>query len=47
VLAAMGVDRDLAQGSLRLTLGYSSTAADVDLALDAVPAAVARLRRFG
>ena len=32
---------------LRLTLGYSSTAADVDLALDAVPAAVARLRRFG
>ncbi|HUP72551.1 MAG TPA: cysteine desulfurase family protein [Acidimicrobiales bacterium] len=47
VLAAMGVDRHLAQGSLRLTLGYSSTAADVDLALDAVPAAVARLRRFG
>ena len=41
VLAAMGVDRELAQGSLRLTLGYSSTAADVDLALDAVPAAVA------
>jgi cysteine desulfurase len=47
VLAAMGVDRRLAQGSLRLTLGYSSTAADVDLALDAIPAAVARLRRFG
>jgi cysteine desulfurase len=47
VLAAMGVDRTVAQGSLRLTLGYSSTAADVDLALDAVPAAVARLRRFG
>jgi cysteine desulfurase len=43
----MGVARDLAQGSLRLTLGYSSTAADVDLALDAVPAAVARLRLFG
>ena len=47
VLAAMGVDRELAQGSLRLTLGYSSTTADVDLALDVVPAAVARLRRFG
>ena len=47
VLAAMGVDRAVAQGSLRLTLGYSSTAADVDLALDVVPAAVARLRRFG
>jgi cysteine desulfurase len=47
VLAAMGTSRELARGSLRLTLGYSSTAADVDLALDVVPAAVARLRRFG
>ena len=47
VLAAMGVDRQLAQGSLRLTLGYSSTDRDVDLALDTIPAAVARLRRFG
>ena len=47
VLAAMGVDRRLAQGSLRLTLGYSSTDGDVDLALDTIPAAVARLRRFG
>jgi cysteine sulfinate desulfinase/cysteine desulfurase-like protein len=47
VLAAMGVDRHLAQGSLRLTLGYSSTEHDVALALDTIPAAVARLRRFG
>jgi cysteine desulfurase len=47
VLAAMGVDRALAQGSLRLTLGYSSTDADVALAIDAIPPAVARLRRFG
>ena len=46
MLAAMGVDRTLAQGSLRLTLGYSSMAADVDLALDAIPPAVARLRQF-
>jgi cysteine desulfurase len=46
VLAAMGVDRTLAQGSLRLTLGFSSTAADVALALDAIPPAVARLRQF-
>jgi cysteine desulfurase len=46
VLAAMGVPRDLAAGSLRLSLGWASTDADVDLALDAVPPAVARLRRF-
>lgn len=46
VLAAMGIDRRLAAGSLRLSLGWSSTDADVDLALDAVPAAVERLRVF-
>ena len=44
VLAAMGVGRELATGSLRLSLGHNSTDADVDAALDAVPAAVARLR---
>ena len=44
VLAAMGVPRELAKGSLRLSLGWSSTDADVDLALDVVPRAVARLR---
>lgn len=47
VLAAMGFDRDLAFGSLRLSLGYDTTEADVDLALDAVPAAVERLRQHG
>ncbi|WP_436793092.1 cysteine desulfurase family protein [Actinospongicola halichondriae] len=46
VLAAMGVDRAVAEGSLRLSLGWSSTDADVDLAIDAVPAAVERLRLF-
>ncbi len=45
VLAAMGIDRDLAAGSLRLSLGWNSTDADVDAALAAVPAAVERLRR--
>jgi cysteine desulfurase len=45
VLAAMGVSRALAQGSLRLSLGWPSTEADVDLALDAVPDGVAQLRR--
>ena len=37
VLAAMGVDRELAKGSLRLTLGYASTADDIGRALDVVP----------
>lgn len=46
VLAAMGIDRTVAEGSLRLSLGWSSTDADVDLAVDAVPAAVERLRLF-
>lgn len=44
VLAAMGVPRDLARGSLRLSLGWTSTDADVDLALDVIPRAVAQLR---
>ena len=44
VLAAMGVDADLALGSLRLSLGWPTTDADVDAALAAVPAAAARLR---
>ncbi|MGF1596477.1 MAG: cysteine desulfurase family protein [Acidimicrobiales bacterium] len=44
VLAAMGLSRQLAFGSLRLSLGYDTTDADIDAALDAVPAAVARLR---
>lgn len=44
VLAAMGLSRELAFGSLRLSLGYSTTDDDVDVTLAAVPAAVARLR---
>jgi cysteine desulfurase len=44
VLAAMGMARSRAGGSLRLSLGPATTDADVDLALGAVPAAVARLR---
>ncbi|HEX2576326.1 MAG TPA: cysteine desulfurase family protein [Aquihabitans sp.] len=47
VLAAMGVAPALAEGSLRLSLGWCSTEADVDAALVAVPAAVARLRGDG
>ncbi len=47
VLSAMGFDRALAFGSLRLSLGYASTDDDVDAALAAVPPAVARLRARG
>ena len=44
VLAAMGVPRELAVGSLRLSLGWATTEDDVDRALEVVPAAVAQLR---
>ena len=35
VLAAMGVAKDLAQGAVRLSLGWSTSEADIDLALQA------------
>ncbi|MFT7647166.1 MAG: cysteine desulfurase [Candidatus Poriferisodalaceae bacterium] len=44
VLAAMGWARDKAQGSLRLSLGWCSTPADVDTALEVVPPAIRQLR---
>ncbi|MGA7757547.1 MAG: cysteine desulfurase family protein [Ilumatobacteraceae bacterium] len=47
VLAAMGVDRGTALGALRLTLGHTSTTADVDRAIDVMVPAVERLRRGG
>ncbi len=46
VLAAMGYDRSTASGSLRLSLGYDTTAEDVDQALATIPPAVERLRAF-
>jgi cysteine desulfurase len=36
VLEAIGLPRDVAQGSLRLTLGRSTTSEDVDYALGAI-----------
>jgi cysteine desulfurase len=45
VLAAMGIDRSLAAGALRMSLGHTTTPADVDRAVDVVADAVARLRR--
>ena len=47
VLAAMGVPRELALGSLRLSLGHSSTEADVEAALEIIPGAVERLLSHG
>lgn len=45
VLLAMGLSDAEARCSIRLSLGFASTDADVDRALDAVPMAVAQLRR--
>ncbi|NDH88097.1 MAG: hypothetical protein EBY61_05605 [Actinobacteria bacterium] len=47
VLAAMGVDRLVAQGSLRLSLGHTTTEADIEAALEHIPPAVERLRAHG
>jgi cysteine desulfurase len=44
VLSAMGLSRDDALASIRLSLGYASTDADVDTALEVIPRAVAQLR---
>lgn len=44
VLLAMGMRKELAQGALRLTLGRDATGADVDAVVDAVTAAVGKLR---
>jgi cysteine desulfurase len=45
VLVAMGHDEEQARSSLRVSLGHSSTGADVDALLDALPAVVERARR--
>jgi cysteine desulfurase len=45
VLIAMGADPASARGSLRLSLGHTSTDADVDAALEVLPAAVERARQ--
>ena len=44
VLAAMGLPREAALASIRLSLGYASNDADVDTALDVIPRAVDQLR---
>ncbi len=45
VLLAMGVPEQQARGALRLSLGHTSTGADIDAFLAALPAAVERAQR--
>jgi cysteine desulfurase len=47
VLLEMGADEARARGSLRFSLGHTSTAADVDSLIDALGPAVERARRAG
>ncbi|MCM0638434.1 cysteine desulfurase family protein [Cellulomonas wangsupingiae] len=47
VLLAMGVGEDDARGALRFSFGRTSSAADVDAAVAALPAAVERARAAG
>ena len=46
VLLAIGVDPKLAHGSLRLTLGNSSTDEDIDYMLEKIPEGIAKLRQL-
>jgi cysteine desulfurase len=47
VLVAMGADAAAARATLRFTLGHTSTAADIDALVAALPGAVERARRAG
>jgi cysteine desulfurase len=47
VLLAMGAGAEQARGSLRFSLGRTSSMADVDALVAALPGAVARARRAG
>ena len=44
VLLAMGQGREAIEGSIRLSLGWSTTRADIDTALEVIPSAVRHLR---
>ena len=45
VLEAMGVERSWSNGALRLSLGHTTTEAEIDLAVSAIVSAVNQLRR--
>lgn len=44
VLLAMGVEREWSAGALRLSMGHTTTAADVERTVQVVTAAVERIR---
>lgn len=46
VLVAMGVPLELALGTVRFSLGRETTAADIDRAVEVVPAVVAKVRKL-
>jgi cysteine desulfurase len=45
VLEAMGIERSWSNGALRLSLGHTTTEAEIDLAVSAIVSAVNQLRR--
>ena len=47
MLLATGADPDLARGTLRFSLGHTSTEADVEAVAEAIGPAVERARRRG
>jgi len=47
VLKALGIDRDLARGALRLTLGSNTRIDELDYTVDTLSKAVENLRRLG
>jgi cysteine desulfurase len=47
VLTAMGVERDLARGSLRFSVGYYNTEQDIERTLSVLPGIVQELRAVG
>jgi cysteine desulfurase len=46
VLIALGLDADLAVGSLRITLGSESTEEEIRTTLDVLPDIISRLREM-
>ena len=46
VLLGMGIEPEVCQSALRMSLGRESTDEDIDYALDAIPAVAARLREM-
>ena len=47
VLRAMGLATARARNSLRFSLGWETTQAEIDFVIDVLPALVTRLRRLG